>query len=81
MRSALKAVNKGIFFLMRVTSHKGMWLNSCLHLVPDLKIKTDRMKQAYGNFSRFDVLSYDIKQFFTNVKIESMYPAIRFFLT
>ena len=48
MKSALRAKNKAIFFLMRVTNHKGMhmWLNLCLHLVPDLKMKTDRMKQT-----------------------------------
>ena len=81
MKSALRVINKAIFFLMRVTNHKGMWLNSCLHLVPDLKRKTDRMKQAYGIFSRFDVFSYDIKEFFTSVNIESLYPAIKFFVT
>ena len=65
---------------MLTKDHKGMWLKKCSDLVMDVKNKVALMKSAHGQNSVFHVFKYDIKEFFTNVVVSHVIPAVHFFL-
>ena len=65
---------------MSITCHKGMWLKKCSNLVPDIRKKPSFMKSAHGKNSVFYAFKYDIKEFFTNVVIAHVMPALQFFI-
>ena len=80
-KKALQVVSKIGFLLMLTKQHKGMWLKKCLDIVPDVRRKMAKMKIAYGRHSLFYLFKYDIKEFFTNVIVSHVMPAIQFFLS
>ena len=65
---------------MTIKNHKGMWLKQCSDLVPNICSKSSSMKSAYGKNTLFYVFKYDIKEFFTNVIIDHVMPALQFFI-
>ena len=50
----------------------------CSDLVPAIHKKTSFMKSAYGENTLFYAFKYDIKEFFTNMVIVHVMPALQF---